>query len=408
LHARLFTNAYSTNSWTAPSHGSLFTGLYPATHGTTQEYWGLSEGLLTLAEILSTEGYETVGAIGNPVIARKRGFSQGFELYHEAWRSHRGTLRDGETVSFVEDYLAKRSRDRPLFLFVNLIGAHNPYDSCGRSCGAFGAELDGSPVDAFWLDFYLGRRRPSDAELDRLGRLYDAELHEVDAQLGRILRALDVHTPLDTTFLAVVSDHGENIGDHGHVNHVFSLYETTTRIPFVVRYPVGLVPGEEDARPVQLLDLFPTILGVAGVAADAYPSQGVDLLLPGPHDEPRAMLTEYYRPVQAKQRMLPIATPEEFVRLERYERRIRALTSEGWKLIWGSDGRHELYHLAQDPDEKHDLIDDPASAAQRDRLMRQLEAMVADLGGDAEPAAEMAAPVDEETQRELRALGYTD
>ncbi|MBW1884323.1 MAG: sulfatase [Deltaproteobacteria bacterium] len=404
--SRKYTNAYATSGWTTPSHASLFTGLYPVRHGATQENWQLSQEVNSLAEVLQDAGYQTVGVTGNAMITAERGFDQGFEIYHESWRGAPNRARDAISVEWVKTFLAERDDPRPLFLFVNLIGAHTPYDSCGKSCAAFGAKLDGQLTDSFWKDFYLGRRAFTSLQFDRLRRLYDAEVKEVDANLGRILIAFDYTRDPATSLVAVASDHGENIGDHGHVNHVFSLYETTIQIPLVIRYPKAFARGSVDERPVQLVDLFPTLLAVAGLARDDYPSHGRNLL----EDDasPRTILTEYYRPEQAMIRLFTDVERPNERRVSAYQRRLRTISRDGWKLIWGSDGKHELYHLAQDPEEANNLIADPRAAVERDGLIEELNALIERYGQGERFSTEGHSTLDKATQQELRALGYLE
>ena len=411
LQSRLFHDAYATSSWTPPSHASIFTGLYPIRHGTTQEHWALRGDFDTLAEILGATGYETGGVSGNVMLSRKLGFDQGFETYHESWRGVTKSERDPTSVAWIEGFLASRSKSRPLFLFVNLIGAHTPYDSCGASCGAFGAALDGGIVDSRWREYYPGRVAFSPADFDRLNRLYDAEVLEVDAHLGHIVDAFDRHASRENPVIVVTSDHGENIGEHRHVNHVFSLYQTTIRIPLLIRAAAHFEAGSADRRAVQLVDLFPTILHAAGIPLVDHASHGIDLI--GESDAHRAIITEYYRPVQALSPLLESATADERQRLSPFWRRIRTVSQDGWKLHWGSDGGFELYHLTEDPHEARDLIDTADGASRKARLLERLQGFTegyqaADDGSDRQVDPEPMPILDEATEAELRALGYID
>lgn len=405
---RLYTRAYSTSSWTAPSHASLFTGLYPVAHGVTQERWSLPEELTTLAERLDTAGYETVGVSGNAMLTRKSGFAQGFTLFEETWRNAPKTGRDAATATWTEDFLTRRTADRPLFLFVNLIGAHAPYDSCGEHCGAFGTHPDDGPVDSHWRAHYRSGSRLSPETRQHLENLYDAEIAEVDHQLGRILRALDAHLDARASLVVVTSDHGEHLGERNRVNHVFSLHEPLIRIPLVVRHPPLVEAGSEDDRPVQLLDLHPTILEAAGLSLPEG-EQGRSLFAPQPGGSPRPILTEYYVPMQALRRVLASAPPEERERLERHLRRLRTLTEDGWKLHWASRGPLELYHVEVDPEERENRIDDPDAAAHEERLAARLEALLAELAkGASDTDAQGVPDLDDETRAELRAMGYLE
>jgi arylsulfatase A-like enzyme len=402
--ATLFERAYATSTWTAASHASAFTGLYPISHGATIEGWDLDNELSTVAEILTQAGYESIAVVGNPMLVKSKGYDQGFDVYVETWRRARaaGRAADLVTTEWIESLLAGRTATRPLFLFINLVGAHNEYDSCGASCGAFGADPEGGVVHNNWRQVYAGRREFSDAELTRLGDLYDSEILEVDRYLGRILDALQRSGGEDAV-VVVTGDHGENLGDHGHLDHVFALYDSTIRVPLLIRDRERFEAGGTREDRVSLVDLFPTLLEIAGVPPADHPSQGRSLLGPA-RDPGEAILSEYYRPGLLLEGTIELS-PEEKAR---FDRRIRSLERDGWKLHWGSDGRHELYHLAQDPHERVDRIDDPAAAALRDGLILELEALIARYDSGRVDSGEADSELDAETRAELEALGYLE
>jgi arylsulfatase A-like enzyme len=399
-----FANARSTSTWTSPAHASLFTGLLPMTHGTNQERWDLFTPSPTLAEVLSAHGYRTVAAVGNPMLAYQHGFARGFGDYYEAWTvGHpwlerlRPTSVDERAVRYAEDRLAEEP-DRPLFLFVNLIGIHSPYDSCGASCGLFGADPAQGVVENRWQDYYLGRISLDAATLRRLSDLYDAEVHEVDRRMGELVARFEAVRGARPQLVVVTSDHGENLGDHGHVDHVFSLYESTVRVPLVV-LGEGFAPNEVVDAPVQLHDLFPTVLQAAGVGGDALHVQGLPVRSV-PAERPAVL--EYDRPVQATRILEEHATPEEKARLEVYQRRLQAIVARGQKLIRGDDGLRELYDLAADPTERVDL------AAQRPTAPLEL-ALDAIVKRNGRAARSGSTPLeDEETRHALQALGYLE
>jgi len=111
--ARMYEKAYSVSSWTAPAHASMFTGYYPMFHGCTQEHWKLNEGLTTLAEVLSNNGYSTVAIIENPIVSRTNRFDQGFSNFFETWKMKLPVQKRGEDISLVlfKNQLAQRDGD---------------------------------------------------------------------------------------------------------------------------------------------------------------------------------------------------------------------------------------------------------------------------------------------------------
>ncbi len=408
-----YANAYSTSSWTAPGHASLFTGLFPVAHGATQEDWDLDEELTTIAEALSENGYRTVGIVENPMLSRDLGYAQGFAEYHEEWlpRARPGP-RNPALDRFVET-ISGATPGQPLFVFVNLIEPHSPYNSSRQFRDRFLTDPT-IPLEANeWRDYYVGRRAFSEEEITHLNELYDAELLFTDHVVGQMADELQDLGQLDSTVFIVTSDHGENIGDHGHMDHVFSLYETTTRVPLLIRCPSLFAPGSTVESPVQLTDLFPTVLAVAGVDDAEYPSHGRSLLGDLPRD--REILCEYYYPQQAIKGYRRLDDRRN-LKLAPYLRRIRSLTAGGMKLILGSDGRSELYDLQGDPHELADIIESPAHA----EIARALEERLTDFvdghrraRGDTlgEPDSEPGEPdarLDEATRKALRSLGYLE
>jgi arylsulfatase A-like enzyme len=173
------------------------------------------------------------------------------------------------------------------------------------------------------------------------------------------------------------------------------------RVPLVIHYPARLAPGRE-SRPVMNVDLFPTVLELAGiVGVPSSATRAVSLLEPR---EARPRLAEYRAgfgaPFHGMRRRHPDfdASP--------WQQRLRSLTAGGFKLIQGSDGRRELYHLEDDPAESRNLL---ASEEERARRMEgELASLVAELEASATEPAEPTPPLPAEDRRRLEALGYGD
>jgi arylsulfatase A-like enzyme len=157
---------------------------------------------------------------------------------------------------------------------------------------------------------------------------------------------------------------------------------------------------------VSLVDLFPTLLEIAGVSPAEHPSQGRSLL-GEPRDAGDGIFAEYYRPGLLLEGIIEVTEREE-ARFARFDRRIRTLERDGWKLHWGSDGRHEFYHLVEDPGEHVDRFDDPDTAFRRDAMLQELQAMVTRYDSGRVDAGSPEADLDAATRRELEALGYLE
>lgn len=431
-----FTNAYSTAPWTLPSHASLFTGLYPIGHGATHEHLQLNEDRTTLAEILSRNGYETIGVIANAMLEHRKKLDQGFDQYHEAWLSDYDTeqrlfpdfeqdgadfeiyrLRRGvdENAFFqVERSINDRDVRRPMFLFINFVGPHSPYDSSGPFRDRFVTQPDDLPstprVFNDWARYYAGTVTFTDVDLNYFRDLYDAEILHADYLLNRVVDVLKQKGMWENTLLIVTSDHGENFGELGHVSHLFSVNEPLIRIPLVIHDARSPSAGTVRSDPVQLVDLFPTILAAAGISPEQFPNHGTDLSQPNPIMG-RPVFAEYYLPVEplkwvdgAFKKAARGAAPNP---VDRYRRRLRTVIDGNWKYIWAGDDEHELYDLASDPGEETNLIGRPEFASEAKRLAEILATFVADNEtSQTDRLPEPEEELDAETLARLQALGY--
>jgi arylsulfatase A-like enzyme len=403
----LFRAAYAPCFWTLPSHGALLTGLYPSRAGSTSESNHLPETALTLAERLAAEGWATGAFVRNAWLTRDRGFGQGFEVFVEGWREDGGRSEfEGERAA-VDEALAWLAREagagRRCFLLVNLNLAHMPYTPPEELRTRFlrdppePARLDRLTGLTGGWGHLAGRLELDARDYAALRDLYEAEVHLADGLAGRLVDGLEGLGLSGQTLLVVTSDHGENVGEHGMIDHVYSMYETTVRIPLVVRFPGRVRAGGTVDALASLVDLAPTVLDAAGVAAAADGFDGVSLLGPGPAGR-GAVFAENGRPVNGVEllrRHFPEFDP---AAIDRPQRMARA---GGHKLIWNVGLSAELYDLAADPGELVDLS--AARVGLRNDLLDLLRGFAAGLP----PAPLRTPPVDDpEAMERLRALGY--
>ncbi len=268
---------------TAPAMASLLTGMYQyrtrvvANRGTLQAY------VSTIAERLQESGYTTAGFIGNTLLGADRGFDQGFEHF-EAFR-HKNPLApsDDRGVTLAAAWIAAAPAT-PWFVWIHLIDPHGPYISAKPSwsdgftypADAFGADTPIPPgVGNFGLGIvpkyqqFLGEpARPSD-----FVRRYDGEIRFADAQLERLLGAID---PADT-MVVLTADHGESLTEHDeYFQHGWFLYDTTLTVPLLLSWP-GVLPSDTVLeRQVSAVDVAPTIYEIVGVAPEAEDATPVD------------------------------------------------------------------------------------------------------------------------------------
>jgi arylsulfatase A-like enzyme len=246
----LFENAITASVTTGPSHMSLFTGLYPVNHGLrTGLDWKLP-GATTAAARLRAAGYQTAAFTEDGYIVRERGFGQGFSEYTENPGSERRGPGDARvTFRQAERWLGRNAR-LPFFLFVHTYQVHSPYTPPPRYAKLF--EGDGLPG-------------PEDPVLHRARDDYDREIRYVDDLLRELLGRLHDSAAGDSTIVAIVSDHGEEFGEHGHFQHGGDVYEEVLRVPFVIVGP-GVPAGRRVTDLVSLVDAMPTLLDLAGVS----------------------------------------------------------------------------------------------------------------------------------------------
>ncbi len=402
-----FDRAWSSSSWTLPAHASMFTGLLPRDHGASQSHLSLVGQPVQLAQLLARGGYHTAGFSNNPWVSDKTGLAAGFDHYGELWRKRQrpDPLLGDPTSAAVASWLEQDwDRERPFFLFVNLMEAHGPYEPDWKhSWPLLGGPLQVGQareryqsVDELGLvrSWYAGGQ-PLDAGVIEGARdLYDAEIRQVDAAVERIVAHVDRHAdPADTT-LVVTTDHGESFGDHGHVGHAFSVYDNLLRVAMVARGP-GFARGVSEPGVVQLVDLFPTLLMSAGVVP---PHQGgIDMR--GELPQERGLAASYAYPDQVLG-TFPAALRRS-AGLDAHRRSFAVGLDGRHKLIIDSEGREELYDLSQDPGELSPLQDAPADLLERLRALAESGRPVEHVG----PAVEVDRE-DQETVQALRALGY--
>ena len=325
----VFDRAMSVAPLTLPAHTSLFTGLFPPHHDVRDNAApALAARYTTLAETLSSRGYCTGAFVSSVVLDPDRGLQQGFERYVSVTLGENGRKSPQRRANeVIDDAIRWLDEDRacPVFLWTHLYDAHRPYEPP-------------EPYRSRHADPYLG------------------EIAFAEAQVDRLLGALERRRLLDNTLLIVVADHGESLGEHGEENHGFFLYESVLRIPLVIRLPrrtrVEMATGTRVADLVRLVDVMPTVLDALGVRAPA--TDGVSLLgvMNGHHLDLEAYAESMY-PIRFGQ------TP------------LRALRDGRFKLIDGSSP--ELYDLGADPFERRNLYVDRRllAEAMRRRLERR-------------------------------------
>lgn len=436
--ARVFESCVSAGSNTVPAHASMFTGLLPTEHGATNEQPHLADHFAMLAELLRVNGYRTYLFSENPHICRRNNFTQGFEVAEHPWSpqyqaealrialrklfpggrsdevaeklkgrkfNHWRIKAAGELAQKgVEKWLMQQEGSDPFFIFLNYMEAHRPLIPPRKYRRAImtARQVEASyRLDRRWeglWSYVFGLRDCTPEDIELINATYDAALRELDGLLHNLLESLRAEGYLENTVVVLVSDHGEHLGEHHLLDHQFSVYEPLMRVPLVVHYPPRFPPGRE-TRPVMNVDLYPTLLELAGVAPPVE-SKAVSLLSPR---RSRRRMGEY----PAVMRGALAAVRERYPDFDPrpWDRTLRAYYDEPYKFVQASDGRHELYDLDDDPGELRNLIREQPQVAQR--LAADLQAYLGSLQKFAPTRPkEPSGPIDPEYLERLRLLGY--
>jgi arylsulfatase A-like enzyme len=404
----VFTRATSPSSWTKPAVGSLFTSRLPSEHGAVGFGRPLDGKLPTLAEALRDAGYHTVGFSGNFVhVNREAGFARGFDVFEQI--SRRTTdedaliefrVGDGPAVPLrapradeLTDVVLEGlppAQGAPLFLYVHYMDPHSGYEAPEpfrrRFLRDIGVDEETPPATSDHVaDLALTRAQLDAGERVRLEALYDAEIAYVDSELARLLRGLEERGYAEDAVVVVTADHGEEFGDHGGWFHGLTLYGEVLHLPLVL---TDLRERAEPVRrdePVDLLDLAPTLLALAGADPPAD-MRGRELFAAS--TTARTHVAELFPDPLSEQRIGP--------QLHRV-----ALTQWPWKALAAPDGSVSLYQLERDPLERRALAagagEAPAGLVELARGLAAREAL-----GEREGELDLT----DETREALRALGY--
>ena len=406
-----FEQAIAQASGTLPSHLSLLSSLNPPQFQITRPdgrnddqgrtTLRLPEAVVTLAEVLRDAGYETAAFTDGGSVHPRYGMSQGFDAFRvNATRGLTHTLAELERFAFER---AARlagvdpAERPPVFLFLHTFDVHAPYDAPPPfdrrfSTGTF-AELRDALGPGRVLDALAAQPEPSASARSELEALYDNGIAWTDAGVGRLLAQLRANELYEEAIVVVLSDHGEELYDHGGFNHG-KLYREHLHVPLLIRLPGARRAGRVVQAPVALVDVAPTLLELAGLPpVDSFAGESLLRWIES-GTEPQLPRPIYFE------------TPDRRIGL-------RGLRAGRWKLI-ASDtgGTPALYDVEDDPDEQRNLA--TARPARAAALAAQLTDWVEAMEAEAERAGWLAvhnaeAPDLSDVQREtLRALGYIE
>lgn len=411
----VFEQAYAPAPWTTPSVASMITSTFVCEHQMTQRKT-LAPELKTMAERLQTIGFSTGAFIANPLAGGLTDLNRGYVDYRL-----REELDEAARLADVTGFL-DRVADNPFLLYLHTMEPHEPHTTPGRFIARFG-EFSADQLTAYHdaMLRYYGYRHADwkagkplgtndytaeqDAAMgyfvklgDAVDLVYDAAVLHASANLGNVVGMLKERGLWDQAIFIFLSDHGEELGEHGGWFHGQSLYEELARVPLVVHFPDGEFGGRRIATPVSLVDLMPTVFDYLGRPELCEGCRGTSLLpllggkVQAPSQQPdilgmRFNRVNYYRPWKESRGDLNVL-----------------LRQDRWKGIWNAELESlELYDLNADPRELSDVVTGKTQLAQS---MRQRAETWLDSCQDRATQPGEVEKIDVETEERLRALGY--
>jgi len=417
----VFDNAFTVATNSAPSHATIFTGLYPFQHGLVDNGLELPKEIPTLAKFLSAAGYDTAGFVGYDAVGAEALFDQGFGTFRmDEIDEHGHATRtiEGETRSFAAalDWMkawqrkgpqggdaAPPARHDPFFVWLHAQQMHEadppkPYDSLfldvprAHDVAGFGrGKFDIRCFDDV-SSAYLAGNLTQDLQSEAIA-LYDGEVRLVDDQLAAIVAFLKDAGLYDDTVIVAVADHGEMFfekpgGDFGTIEpgHTAEYFDQILRVPLIVKpaQRSALASGVRLPQMVSTVDVLPTILEL--LHYERFPWLAGRSRMPLMRD-PRERTEEriFFEEAPWEMKCAGMRTPE-------------------WKLIMKSeDGRDHvaLIDLANDPREERDVsrVDSAQAETMLQTVRKRLESQ-----DTVTPSS--YADMSEKMRDELRRAGY--
>jgi arylsulfatase A-like enzyme len=378
----VFENAFAVSTWTRPSVATIFTSLYPSSHGVQRKADSLPEAAPTLAESMRDAGYRTVGYVTSSDIGPAFGFGQGFQEYHFlSPELHFGATASGAKLAFYDAMRVARERllteaksvelyyqdaravngaalpwlDRngagPAFMLIHYMDPHDPY---------FEMPYNGVAVAR------VDTPSPDPSQRDRIASLYAGNVEYLDRFIGNLVEALKQAGRYDETIIALVADHGEEFYEHRGWWHGTTLYDEESRVPLIVKLAKNQKAGTRVKGWARLLDVAPTLAGAAKVPAPPA-WQGRNLFSDAP-------------------------APEALYQEENHEGNVlRSIRTAKWKLIVSNENNPrglapvELYDMQADPKETKNVAAEQADVVAK--LTGELAALRVAAGSGAQGAA---------------------
>lgn len=334
----VFTQAYSTSSWTLPAHASMFTGLFCTTHNINHRETKLGNNILPLTKILQDK-FITYSINGNGFLSSLYGFAQGFDFYKEDPVDH--LIRQASEILFKRARkLVNNEKHDFSFFFLHTYQIHAPYlpeNKLFRELYRDSVKENQYDFKELIQDRKNLYKRVEDPEKDRIKKIYNGGVYTFDFHFGKFIEYLKQKKIYQNSTIILTSDHGEEFLDHGAWLHGHSLYNELIKIPIILKLPDSKSAGQENKNLVCITDLLPTIIEYYNLKVDKKTKiDGLSMLEINSKDQ-RYIIS--YLGKDAMQKHLP--------------KKI-SIISNNYKLIFNeSMSKEDLkFFLAPPPDEK--------------------------------------------------------
>jgi len=356
-----FARAYCPAPLTLPSHCSIMSGLYPASHGVHNNGHIILPGINMLAEILKDLNFNTAAFVSSFSVDSRFGIDQGFDVYDDTFQSNQplkspnAERRAEETFFRFSRWLEKNWQSK-FFAWIHYFDPHLPYN----------------PPLSYKEEFNRN--------------LYDGEIAYMDHYVGAAIELLEAKGIIEKTIIIVAGDHGEGLGDKVETGHGIFLYEETLRVPLIF-YNLKVFPRSQVIESmVRLIDVPPTILEIIGQSVEAAGMQGQSLVpwLKGTNKQDIDSLIETFYP------------RDNFGWSE-----LVGLVSDQWKFIQAP--QCELYDLKNDPTEEINLYGQ--SLKKTREMTKKLEQVLLGLSLESKSSEGQTTAKTEDLEK-LRSLGY--
>jgi len=364
----VFEYAISNSPWTLPSHASLFTGYLP--HQLSANFYSpLDDTYPTLAETLRDQGYQTAGFVGNSEFcSREFGLSRGFDIYHD-FQLIPGQLILGPSIlnkivssvyirnlidnhqlvgrryaeqinSEFLSWLSTLDGEKPFFAFLNYYDAHDPYLPPTDYLQRFSSSNFNEKLDL--------RKKYTSEDAQNYMDAYDGAIAYLDQQVGDLFSSLEKMDQLQHTMVIMLSDHGEQFGEHGVMGHHNNLYYSTLHVPLIIHYPEKVPAKVRIQNNASLRDIPNTIFDLLEITPPIkFPGSSFrkewEKGENGNNNNSAAILSEVRKGDD----------PPDWWPVSRGD--MRSIVMDRYHYIQNGDGQEELYDCLLDPHEKSDI-----------------------------------------------------